>query len=293
LLVTRWGCTMQLMLVAYRLCFLLILVSISACGLDRSQSAINVPSTPAPTPQELTETAPRKPTQALPIEKVWKNKFTFKSHSVSEKHDGFCPYELSAEYPEAVSSAKRVNRFNRWIKRKVLADVARFRWLELRTQPRARRERKRSITEGLELTFLMYYSDDDLISFRLTHSVMAAGQMHPIAYYETINYDLRRDRPLRAHDIFKRGYLKTLSDYSRKSLRETYELFADDWYIEGTAPRARNFPNWNIVPDGILISFEDYQVGAHSFGQPELIVPYSELRCVMLRRSVSRNFTNR
>jgi hypothetical protein len=124
----------------------------------------------------------------------------------------------------------------------------------------------------------MYYSDDDLISFRLTHSVMAAGQMHPIAYYETINYDLRKGRPLRAYDIFKRGYLKTLSDYSRKSLRETYDLSAEDWLMEGTAPRARNFPDWNIVPDGILISFEDYQVGSHSFGQPELIVPYSVLK---------------
>jgi hypothetical protein len=264
----------------------------SACGLDRGQSASSVSSTPTSTPQVLIETARKKPTQARPIEKQWQNKFTFKSHSISENHDGFCPYELSAKYPEAVSSAKRVKAFNRWIKRRVLADVARFRWLELRAEPRARRERRRSITEGLELTFLMYYSDDELISFRLTHSVMAAGQMHPIAYYETINYDLRKARPLRAHDIFKRGYLKTLSDYSRKSLRETYELFADNSYMEGTAPRARNFPNWNIVPDGILLSFEDYQVGAHSFGQPELIVPYSELRSVMLRGSVSRNFTN-
>ena len=106
----------------------------------------------------------------------------------------------------------------------------------------------------------MYYSDDRLISFRLTHSVMAAGQMHPIAYYETINYDLGKQGALHARDVFGRGYLKVFSAYSRKYLNDTYEVPNDDWFIEGTAPRLRNFGNWNVVPDGILISFEDYQV---------------------------------
>ncbi len=55
-------------------------------------------------------------------------------------------------------------------------------------------------------------------------------------------------------------------------------MFDDQWLNEGTAARRENFENWNLVPDGVLISFEDYQVGAHSFGQPELIVPYSRLQ---------------
>jgi hypothetical protein len=270
----------------YRLYFLSILVSISACGFHRTQSANNVSSKATPTPQVLTETAPQKPVQSSPIEREWKNRFTFKAHSVSEKHDGYCPYELSAEYPEAASKNIAVKRFNRWIKRKVLGDVARFRRLELRAEPRARREGKRLITEGLELTFDMYYSNDKIISLRLTHSVMAAGQMHPIDYYETINYDLVKGRPLRAQDVFRRGYLKALSDYSRKWLRETYEIPNETWFMEGTAPRVRNFPNWNIVPDGILVSFEDYQVSSHNFGQPELIVPYSTLKRFLRRREL-------
>lgn len=119
---------------------------------------------------------------------------------------------------------------------------------------------------------------------------MAAGQMHPIAYYETINYDLTKQRALLARDVFGRGYLKIFSAYSRKYLSDTYEILNDDWFIDGTAPRLRNFGNWNVVPDGILISFEDYQVSSHSFGQPELIVPHSELRKVMLRSGITRWF---
>src|ERR1700738_586654 len=91
--------------VASRLRFLLlILVFNPACGFDRKQSATGASSTPTPSPQVLTQTVPQKPTQARPIDKEWKNKFTFKSHAVSDKNDGFCPYELSAEYPQAGSS---------------------------------------------------------------------------------------------------------------------------------------------------------------------------------------------
>ena len=144
------------------------------------------------------------------------------------------------------------------------------------------------MTEGLELTFVLYYSDTRVISFRLTHRVMAAGQMHPINYYETINYDLRRQRPLRALDVFRRGYLKVFSEYSRKWLAETYDIPNENWFMEGTAPRIRNYPNWNIVAEGILISFEDYQVSSHSFGQPELIVPYHELQKVLRSNSLPR-----
>jgi len=279
---------MHSMLRACRLCFLSILVSNPSCGSHRTQSLNNEPAKASPTPQVLTQITPQKPVQARSIDKEWKNGFTFKTHSISEKHDGYCPYELSAEYPEAVSDNIAVKRFNRWIKKRVRGDVARFRRLEVRAEPRAQRERRRSITEGLEITFVLYYSDTRLISFRLTHRVMAAGQMHPINYYETINYELRRQRPLRALDLFRRGYLKVFSEYSRRWLTETYQIPNENWFIEGTAPRIRNYHNWNIVPDGILISFEDYQVSSHSFGQPELIVPYHKLLKVLRRSPLTR-----
>jgi hypothetical protein len=227
-----------------------------------------------------------KPTQALPIEEQWPNQFTFHTRSITEKHEGYCPYELSAAYPEIVGTkGPELSRFNQWIKRKVLRDVRRFQGLQLRAEPGARKAGKKSVTEGLELTFRVYYSDAELISLVFTHRVMAAGQMHPINYYETINFDLRKSRPLHTRDIFKQGYLRVLSEYSRKHLTETYDIADDDWMRDGTAPSPDNFPNWNIVPDGILVSFEDYQVNSHNFGQPEFVVPYSVLRKVILRKS--------
>lgn len=264
---------------------------LAACGAHKSQLPPSAASTLAATPMlsEKTEET-KKPNQARPLDKHWDSCFSFKTHSVSEKHDGYCPYELSAEYPELASSKANAKRFNRWIKRKVLNDVARFRRLELNAEPRARKEGKRGMLEGLELTFEVYYTNKRFVSLRLTHRVMAAGQMHPINYYETINYDLNKHRALRARDVFKRGYLPAFSTYSRKWLHATYEIANDDWFMEGTTPRAKNFPNWNIVPDGVLISFEDYQVSSHSFGQPELIVPYSVLGRLLRRHDLIEHF---
>jgi hypothetical protein len=46
-----------------------------------------------------------------------------------------------------------------------------------------------------------------------------------------------------------------------------------------------NYQNWNITPEGIMISFDDYQVGPHSAGQPVLIIPYSVLKDLIDRGS--------
>ena len=118
---------------------------------------------------------------------------------------------------------------------------------------------------------------------------MAIGQMHPIDYYETINYELTNGRELHPSDVFRPTYLKVFATYSRKELKDKYHL-EDDWSQRGTMPKEHNFKNWNIVPDGILLAFEDYQIEAHSFGQAEMIIPFSALKRVLRRRGVTSQF---
>ena len=243
--------------------------------------------TPLPSP---TQTGSR---QAERIDKAWASKFRFSTHSIQKTHAGIRGYEISVDYPQIKGTPSRSALiFNRWIKGKILGDVQRFKRLEQEAEISDRRRKLKpvSITEGLEISFIVYYTDSRLISLRLTHSVMALGQMHPVDYYETLNYDLALRRPLRAHDAFKPGNLKVFSRYSRRYLKANYEMdfSKDDWLREGTAAKSDNFPNWNIVPDGVLISFADYQIAPHAFGQLELIVPYSELRAVVRKRALSR-----
>lgn len=240
---------------------------------------------PKPVPTPAASPSPGLPTQAERITPNWPNHFTFTDHSIPSRSFEEDGYDLNAEYPQLASDKPESRRFNKWIKNKVLGHANEFK--RLADAEQRRKHKRKPQLWGLGLSYIVYYSNEHLISLRLTHSMMAAGQMHPIAYYETINFDLKKGRQLRAKDIFKRGYLKSFSSYSRKHLMDHYAIVNDGWLKGGTEPTVDNFTNWNLVPDGVLLSFEDYQVGPHSFGQPEFVVPFSAMRDT-IRQNVLR-----
>lgn len=248
-----------------------------------------------PAPHPLPSATPEEPLQAKQIEKRWASEFEIVTESISKSHDGIRSYEIFIDYPEIKERTPQTVRFNRWMSRKMVAETKQFEWLERRAAAHDRKKKldPAQVTEGLKIWFDLYYADKRLLSLRLTYSVMALGQMHPINYYETINYDLQRGRVLNQHDVFERGYLKAFSDYSRTYIRDKFDLSGtnDDWLNKGTEARQTNFPNWNIVPDGILIAFEDYQIGSHSFGQVELIIPYGALKAVLRPNQFTTGFT--
>ena len=148
--------------------------------------------------------------------------------------------------------ALSATRFNHWIKKKIRGYVAQFKGLEEAAENHDKRKRLPAlgISESLEIAHRVYYSGKGLISLRLTHTVMAMGQMHPIDYYETINYDLIMGHDLRPRAVFALGYLKAFASYTRKELKEKFNL-EDEWSKRGTMPKEENFKNWNIVPEGI------------------------------------------
>ncbi len=270
----------------------LLLIGCSGCSPSteppvRAESPTPVAS-PDPSP------IPEKPPRPKQIHKRWATKFEVITQSINRAHTGIRSYEIAAEYPEIKQRTQSALKFNRWIRRNTFGYVQEFKALEARAEVRDRKKKLDAarITEGLKIWFDVYYADERLISLRLTHSVMALGQMHPINYYETINYDLQRGRILNRRDIFKKGYLKVLSRYSRTFVRQNYDLTGttEEWLKEGTEAKRSNFPNWNVVPDGILIAFEDYQIGSHSFGQLELMIPYAELRAVLKPNSAIEKF---
>lgn len=232
-----------------------------------SPNARPLPPPPPPTPARLN--------QAQPVDKTWPTYFAVADMSITLRSLDKHGYKVSANYPILASSEPEVRKFNRWIKERVLEDANRFaRWADVE------RPKYTPIARGLwslDVWCDVYYTNEHFVSLRLAHEEMLPGQMHPINYYETINYDLRHGRLLRAKDVFKRGYLNSLSGYSRKYLQDQYEMPDEDWLNRGTKPHTENFLNWNLVPDGVLLSFEDYQVGPHSFGQPEFVVPFSAL----------------
>jgi hypothetical protein len=52
-----------------------------------------------------------------------------------------------------------------------------------------------------------------------------------------------------------------------------------------------NYRNWNITPDGLMITFDEYQVAPYAAGPQTVTVPYSELRGLINPEGVLKQFT--
>ncbi len=119
-----------------------------------------------------------------------------------------------------------------------------------------------------------------IVSIRFTIQGMQAGRAHPYRSHRVLNYDLIHNKELVLGDLFKSDakYLDVLSKYSNNKLQKTVNE-KDKWMIdEGAKAIAKNYKNWNIEKDAILITFDEYQVAPYVYGPQEIEIPYAELQ---------------
>ena len=133
-------------------------------------------------------------------------------------------------------------------------------------------------------TFKIDYDIDvvheiSLVSVRFTIQGMQAGRAHPYRAHRVLNFDLAKNKELKLKDLFKPNskFLKKLSELSSKQLKNIVGT-KDQWMItEGTKPTYKNFKNWNIEKDSLLITFDEYQVAPYYYGPQEIEISYQEL----------------
>jgi hypothetical protein len=126
-----------------------------------------------------------------------------------------------------------------------------------------------------------------LVSVRLTIESMQAGRAHPYNQHQVLNFDLLNNKELALSDLFKPDakFLEAIANYSNSRLQESVNE-KDKWMIsEGTKPLLKNYKNWNIEADAILITFDEYQVAPHMYGPQEVEVPFSELKNLLSKEA--------
>jgi hypothetical protein len=131
----------------------------------------------------------------------------------------------------------------------------------------------------VDVRYNVTYADSHLISIFFSIYWYSAGAAHPNSYSVTLNYDLDSGRALDLSDVFKPGskYLETLANYAMRELRRADRLT----FPEGAEPTPDNYRSWNVLPDGLRINFDDYQVTPHAVGPQQVVVPYSELKSLL------------
>ncbi len=108
------------------------------------------------------------------------------------------------------------------------------------------------------------------------------GGAHPNNTILTISYNKDNDKIITINSLVKgnESLLDVLSIESRKIL-ENNPIFKDDiireMMLDGTKPQLENFKNFVFSNDGIIIFFEQYQIAPYSYGEFNVVIPYSKI----------------
>jgi len=206
------------------------------------------------------------------------------------EEDAQLHYTIDLNYPqiEGETLTPQAEQFNKAIMRQVDQEVAQFKKYVQADVPHMQ-----SLPDDLKHNSLRMDYDIDvirpnqerLISVRLSNEGFQAGRAHPYHNHKVLNYDLNKGKVLALADLFKpkSNYLSVISKFANKKLTEKLE---DKWMInEGTKPIEKNYQVWNLENDGILITFDEYQVAPYVYGAQEIEIPYSELKSILSAKS--------
>jgi len=221
---------------------------------------------PGPTP-----TVSPVPPTATPI--LLSQQVTFVPASFSETNQSPA-YMITSQTPQlAGSDDPRVQAFNQRLNDLVKKEVDTFRqgFIQNPNPPG-------STGSFLEVTYELVSQIADTWSLKLNFSFYSAGAAHPGLYSITVNYDLGQDRELALSDLFlpNSNYLEAISNYCIAELSKQPGF--EGPFQEGAQPTPENYRNWNIASNGLMITFDEYQVAPYASGPQTVIVPFGELK---------------
>ncbi len=127
-------------------------------------------------------------------------------------------------------------------------------------------------------TSMIKSGEDHIMSIRFSVQGYIAGMAHPYHSHLVFNYDLDSGEQLQLDDLFMphSNYLAYMANYARNILLR--RLSNKEMIDTGTAPDTENYSNWNIKPEGLLITFDEYQVAPYVNGTQTVLIPYSVLK---------------
>jgi hypothetical protein len=133
-------------------------------------------------------------------------------------------------------------------------------------------------TSSLDAIFQPVMLGPTAVSFRQFLVHYPAGAAHPTTALQTYSFNLADGHLYTLAELFKPGanYLGRLSELSRKLLPIEIGNVQPELQ-DGTAPKPENFEGWALTPDGIEITFGQYQVGPYALGMPRILILASAL----------------
>ena len=134
---------------------------------------------------------------------------------------------------------------------------------------------------SMDATHILTAQYEDIWSFKLNFLYYYDNPKIPVLHSTPVNYDLAQGVELELSDLFlpNSNYLELMSSYC---VAELNKRDTTDVSIYGaTYPILYNYENWNITPEGLMITFNQTEVASSEAGPQYVIVPYGELNTVI------------
>lgn len=239
--------------------YLLILTTLLLMAGSGCSGSPNIPPSPSPT-VEVTLV----PT---PVIKYGLTEFNENSENPA--------YQIKVEIPYLMDAkGLPVGSFKQLVDDLLQAEIESFRKAvgEIKPDPSFQ------VGSSLEIDVDQLFPPGNIISLKFIVHSYYAGAAHPGEKNLTFNYSLADDRQLTLEELFQPGsnYLERIADLCKYQLSQRDIAF--DEQIKGADPTQENYRNWNITADGLLITFDMYQVAAGAAGPQTVLIPYSELK---------------
>lgn len=249
----------------------------AACSLPVNLSQImkGAQNQPAITEAETSTAVPAGPDQATGTAAVSQPTSPAMVLTVKEFHEKSVnpKYQLDAHWPYLEwNGDPRADAFNKAAEAYATGEVQRYKESFLTTPVIPEIQ---DLSSSVDVNFVQKNETNGILSIQFKVYFYAAGAAHPGHYSSAINYDLRQGRVIALADLFKPGadYLNFISTTCIADLKARDMLAWED----GALPKAENFQSWNITPDGLLITFDEYQVMPYAAGPQAVMIPYAKL----------------
>lgn len=213
---------------------------------------------------------------------------------LSEQKQGSISYNVSIAYPQIEgTNASWKNEING-----ILSGIAneKFQDFRKRSLESLNDEELGSMLSAtaineLNIKYEVSVFDKNILSIVFSESWYGAGAAHHNYHAFTKNYQLNPTFPIKLRDIFQSevDYLERLSNICLKDLKRQAEkdlagnnpeenYTEDTVWKKGAAPKDKNFENFRITSDKLIIFFDPYQVGPFAWGSRQVEIPFRELQ---------------
>lgn len=182
-------------------------------------------------------------------------------------------YTIAADVPMLTGSGDpRVQDFNVGMKTVVDDAIANFKQNVAALVPTPS-----STVSTFELHYKVVSPPGNLISVKFTMQSFYSGAAHPGDTSTTVTYDLEAGENVALSKLFlpNSDYLTPIANYCNSQL-STRDIGFQGFELGATAT-PENYRNWNVTADGLMITFDEYQVAPYAAGPQIVVVPYSEL----------------